>query len=102
MATERSTWWRPSPAKPIEIQVRTTAQHGWAEYSEALDRLSGGDVKYGGGPADVRESLDRLSLIVASIEQGQPQEGELSLSDVLGALGIIFLGYMAQRRRNDR
>jgi|HubBroStandDraft_6_1064221.scaffolds.fasta_scaffold404715_2 putative GTP pyrophosphokinase len=88
--------------KPIEIQVRTAPQHGWAEYSETLDRVAHGDVKYGGGPADVRESLDRLSDIVARLERGEPPEGELSLGELLASLGIMLIGIIAQRRRDDK
>jgi hypothetical protein len=82
--------------------VRTAAQHGWAEYSEILDRVAGGDVKYGGGPADIREPLDRLSEIVARLERGEPPAGGMSLWDLIGILGIILIGYTAQRRRDDQ
>jgi putative GTP pyrophosphokinase len=88
--------------KPIEIQVRTAMQHGWAEYSELLDRLVQGEVKYGGGPSDVRERLDRLSTIVARLETGKPPEGELSLWDLLQTIGMMLMGLTPQRRRDDR
>jgi ppGpp synthetase/RelA/SpoT-type nucleotidyltranferase len=87
--------------KPIEIQVRTALQHGWAEISEALDRVAGGDIKYGGGPAEARETLDRLSDIVATLEQGKPLDPEVSPRDLINALGMMLIGYMAQRRGGD-
>jgi hypothetical protein len=50
------------------VQIGIALQRGWADVSEALDRARG-DIKYGGGPADARERLDRLSDIVATLEQ---------------------------------
>jgi ppGpp synthetase/RelA/SpoT-type nucleotidyltranferase len=88
--------------KPIEIQVRTALQHGWAEFSEALDRAAGGDIKYGGGPAEARETLDRLSDIVATLEQGKRLDAETSPWDLISALGMMLIGYMAQRRGDDQ
>ena len=40
--------------KVVEIQVRTTFQHMWAEISEKYADLYGSDVKYGGGTEDIR------------------------------------------------
>lgn len=45
---------------PIEIQVRTSVQHAWAELSEKLSDLDP-TVKYGGGTATIRGALDKLS-----------------------------------------
>lgn len=88
--------------KPIEIQVRTALQHGWAEFSEALDRAARGDVKYGGGPVEARETLDRLSDIVARLEQGKPLDTEVSPWDLIGTLGMMLIGYRAQRRGGEQ
>jgi putative GTP pyrophosphokinase len=88
--------------KPIEIQIRTALQHGWAEFSEALDRAAGDDIKYGGGPAEARETLDRLSDIVATLEQGKRLDAEMSPWDLISALGMMLIGYMAQRRGDDQ
>ncbi len=87
--------------KPVEIQVRTALQHGWAEFSEALDRAAGGEVKYGGGPADVRESLDHLSDIVARLERGEPADPQLSRLELVSALGMMLIGYTAKRRGDE-
>jgi hypothetical protein len=95
-------WSRPSEASPSRSRYGTAPQHGWAEYSETLDGVAHGDVKYGGGPADVRESLDRLSDIVARLERGEPPEGELSLGELLASLGVMLIGHIAQRRRDDK
>ncbi len=52
----------------IEIQVRSTLQHTWAEFSERLsDRIDPG-IKYGGGDDQMREVLLRYSKIVEEFE----------------------------------
>jgi putative GTP pyrophosphokinase len=53
---------------PIEVQVRTLLQHSWAELSEKLSDVMDPLVKYGGGPAQVRTALDRLSEHVRTEE----------------------------------
>jgi putative GTP pyrophosphokinase len=45
---------------PIEIQIRTSLQHNWAELSEKLSDVDP-TIKYGGGPFFIRKELDRLS-----------------------------------------
>ncbi len=54
--------------KPIEIQVRTTLQHLWAELSEKLADVVDPSIKYGGGPEELRTFLDRLSKTIADVE----------------------------------
>jgi hypothetical protein len=53
---------------PVEIQLRTTLQHTWAEVSEKLADMHGTNVKYGKGPADVLEPLASFSRDVESFE----------------------------------
>lgn len=53
----------------VEIQVRTRFQNMWASVSERAAFDAGMDVKYGGGPAPVRESLDSLSRLLASMDE---------------------------------
>ena len=43
--------------KVIEIQVRTSLQHLWAELSEKISDLIGPAIKYGGGDEGVENSL---------------------------------------------
>jgi GTP pyrophosphokinase len=55
---------------PVEVQVRTTLQHLWAELSERMaDELTDPAVKYGGGPKRVRELLSDTSERIAFIEE---------------------------------
>ena len=49
---------------PIEIQVRTYLQHLWAEMSERFSDTYGSDVKYGGGPDNIRRLLQAMSIVV--------------------------------------
>ncbi|MCX8097736.1 MAG: hypothetical protein N3F11_01775 [Casimicrobiaceae bacterium] len=51
----------------VEIQVRTQLQDAWAQ---GCEKLAGHhpDIKYGGGPADLRQALDALSAQVAASE----------------------------------
>ena len=52
----------------IEIQVRTSLQHLWAELSEKFSDVIDPAIKYGGGDKDIREILALLSAAVDSAE----------------------------------
>jgi len=54
--------------KPIEIQVRTSLQHLWAELSEKSSDVLDPTIKYGGGPDYWRNILTLSSKAVASYE----------------------------------
>ena len=56
----------------IEIQLRTPLQDNWANMAEILSRLGAPDLKYGGGPAYLREYLHTSSEIQILEEQGLP------------------------------
>ncbi|MHB8509883.1 MAG: hypothetical protein ACYDGR_14765 [Candidatus Dormibacteria bacterium] len=57
--------------KPVEVQVRTRAQHLWAEISERLARSVDPAIKYGGGPDSTRDQLLNFSRQVAEMEDLQ-------------------------------
>lgn len=56
---------------PIEIQVRTSLQHMWAELSEKSSDVVDPMIKYGGGPALWQTVLAKTSQLVARYEEGE-------------------------------
>jgi putative GTP pyrophosphokinase len=63
--------------KPIEIQVRTTLQHLWAEFSEKMGDVIDPAIKYGGGPSDRRDLLRVYSELVSEIEEVELAPGNI-------------------------
>jgi putative GTP pyrophosphokinase len=64
--------------KLIEIQVRTSLQHLWAELSEKYSDIVDPTIKYGGGDETIRTLLTKVSDLVASDESN-----DKLLADVL-------------------
>jgi putative GTP pyrophosphokinase len=62
---------------PIEIQLRTALQHLWAELSEKFADLTVPEVKYGGGPDEVRSLLAQLTEGIVGLEALEAQLGAL-------------------------
>jgi ppGpp synthetase/RelA/SpoT-type nucleotidyltranferase len=54
--------------KMIEIQVRTSLQHLWAELSEKLSDIVDPAIKYGAGDESMRSLLEDASTMVVNIE----------------------------------
>jgi ppGpp synthetase/RelA/SpoT-type nucleotidyltranferase len=54
--------------KVVEVQVRTSLQHLWAEWSEKLSDLTDPEVKYGGGEEDLIALLLRATRLVTTEE----------------------------------
>jgi putative GTP pyrophosphokinase len=67
--------------KMVEIQVRTTFQHIWAEISEKYADLYGTDIKYGAGREEIRRLLETLSKYIATYEDLEYALGWLEESD---------------------
>ena len=55
----------------VEIQIRTALQDLWAQLSEAAADQIDVDLKYGGGPNGVRESLVGTSVAIRKAEELQ-------------------------------
>ncbi len=78
--------------KLIEIQVRTSLQHLWAELSEKLSDILDPTIKYGGGKHEIRQMLTKASEMVATVEQ-QEQERvgmENKMPDIKNALANLL------------
>ncbi len=59
--------------KPVEIQIRSSLQHLWAELSEKSSDVLDPTIKYGGGPEEWRSILTASSTFVAEIESSGKQ-----------------------------
>ena len=60
--------------KRVEVQIRTQAQHVWANISEKLADRFGDEIKYGGdipGKPYVRRTLDALSEMLRQIDDAE-------------------------------
>lgn len=92
--------------KPVEIQIRTTLQHLWAEISEILADVHGNEVKYGGevqGQPGIREALDTFSELIAAIEGRQAKAleeklGEAELNRRLTVLVTLVMAAVTLRK----
>ncbi len=67
--------------KPVEIQVRTELQHGWAELSEKFSDLIDPRIKYGEGPETFTRFLEELSVTF----RNHDRESERLETEVHGA-----------------
>lgn len=67
--------------KPIEVQVRTSLQHVWAEMSEKLADTIDPSIKYGGGPMRVHQILDKAATQVHLIEDLEATLARVGASD---------------------
>lgn len=68
--------------RPVEVQVRTELQHRWAQLSERLADIFGAELKYGGGPDQVRQRLIECSHLVEQLESREPRVVVLSVLSV--------------------
>jgi putative GTP pyrophosphokinase len=57
--------------KLIEIQVRTSLQHHWAELSEKISDMEGSEIKYGGGDEDTQNFLAMVSSLITAEESAE-------------------------------
>ena len=64
--------------KMIEIQVRTSLQHLWAELSEKYSDIVDPAIKYGGGYESIQTLLKKASNAVAAGELAEVELAELS------------------------
>ncbi len=67
--------------KLVEIQIRSSLQHSWAELSEKLSDVVDPAIKYGGGPDEVKKTLISASKAVATLEEAETRIARLLLQD---------------------
>jgi len=70
--------------KPIEVQVRTSLQHRWAQLSEKLSDLVDNSIKYGGGDGDIATILSVMSAKIRTHELAEARHSEIMASDEEG------------------
>jgi len=59
--------------KQIEVQVRTSLQHLWAELSEKFSDVVNPGIKYGYGDEEALQSVERLSWMIYIVERFEEQ-----------------------------
>lgn len=64
----------------VEIQIRTTAQNAWANFSEAIAYGVDISIKYGGGPDEVRTFLESLAESARQSDLNRDSLRELALT----------------------
>ncbi len=64
----------------IEIQVRTTLQHLWAEFSEKLSDVIDPAIKYGGGPTEVKKLLEDYVELVKAVEEAESKPDKANVA----------------------
>ena len=90
----------PISGRVVEIQVRTPAQHWWAELSERLSDVFGVDIKYGAGDPVARRQLRQASTAIEVIETRGRQQGDdaealaMEIADAKVRLGEVAIWAM--------
>jgi putative GTP pyrophosphokinase len=87
--------------KPIEIQVRSSLQHLWAEVSEKSSDVLDPTIKYGGGSESWRNLLTSVSKSVASYEKFEKlHSNAVALREDAYASHETFKKSVADRRQH--
>lgn len=88
--------------KPIEIQVRSSLQHLWAEFSEKSSDVLDPTIKYGGGTDSWRHFLTSSSESVASYEAFETTYSEAAaVKEVADAAHETFKKAVAELPEHD-
>jgi putative GTP pyrophosphokinase len=67
--------------KFVEVQIRTSLQHLWAELSEKLSDVVDGAIKYGGGEKNIISILTRISNSILDLETAEADLQKMSTLD---------------------
>jgi len=97
--------------KFVEIQIRTSLQHLWAELSEKLSDVVDGAIKYGGGDEDalflltgMSNNIKTLEALPDKITQEPTKAKEIisireSMVELLNEIGVVIPRWKG--RKND-
>jgi ppGpp synthetase/RelA/SpoT-type nucleotidyltranferase len=92
--------------KMIEIQVRTSLQHLWAELSEKFSDIVDPTIKYGAGDEDARELLTVASDVIIKMESLEVMlvdvKVELSLAGKFTDADKQWIAKVEKKRRSIR
>src|SRR6266571_1017062 len=67
--------------KLVEVQIRTSLQHRWAQLCEKLSDVIDSKIKYGGGDDDIAMVLRMASERIRSQESAEARHSEIMASD---------------------
>ncbi len=92
--------------KMIEIQVRTSLQHLWAELSEKFSDIVDPAIKYGAGNEKMRSLLAISSRLVINTERIEilltGMKAQLSLEDKLSGVDKQMIAKIEEDERSER
>ena len=66
---------RSDDGHAVELQIRTRIQHAWAQLTERAAAAAGLEVKYGGGPEEIRSLLESFSVMVRFVDLAKVSMG---------------------------
>ena len=74
----------------VELQIRTRIQHAWAQLTERAAASRGIEVKYGGGPNEIRHMLASFSKMVRFVDLANVSLGMSEIvEDVMADSGDV-------------
>ena len=90
--------------KLVEVQVRTSLQHTWAELSEKLSDEFDSSIKYGGGSKEIASYLSTLSDVMLDMEMAlKAKDGNQILIETKRLFEAVGqLGDLVKRERAKR
>lgn len=93
-------------SRMVEIQIRSSLQHLWAELSEKASDVVNPAIKYGGGEEAISQILMRTSNLVSMCEKSSqrdelPGEIKQTIAEVQSNLQRLMLKVLKDLRGND-
>ena len=85
--------------KPVEIQIRTSLQDLWAQFSEKASDVLDPAIKYGGGPDDWREILATCSRLIKEEEDDEDRLAR-NQEQKKAAVDSLAKSYTTEERRD--